>query len=251
LVGAGPGDIDLITIKGAKAIAEADVILYDALVSPELLGYAPKRAIIKYVGKRAGQHSYSQSEINELIVGYALQKGHVVRLKGGDPFIFGRGYEELKHAEAFGIETQVIPGISSSYAAPALANIPLTSRGISESFWVLTGTTKEGQLPKDMALAAQSSATIVILMGMGHLDKICSLFTCFGKHDTPVAIVQNGSTPHQKIGVGTISSIQTTVYQQNLGAPATIVIGDVVKALLEINFQELETRKRSFKHSNK
>ena len=228
LVGAGPGDPELITLKAIRALSTADVVLYDALANPALLEYAPESAIKKYVGKRGGKRYLSQQKINELIVGQAFSHGHVVRLKGGDPFVFGRGHEELAFAESFGLETEVIPGISSSIAVPALQKIPLTKRGINESFWVITGTTKNHQVSKDMVLAAQSSATIIILMGMRKLREITAIFSQYGKAQTPVAIIQNGSTPEEKTGFGRVENIADVAEVQGLAAPAVIVIGDVV-----------------------
>lgn len=235
LIGAGPGDPDLITLKGVKAIQNADVVLYDALISTELLSYAPTHAKIVYVGKRRGRCEFVQQDLNQLIVDYALNYGHVVRLKGGDSFVFGRGYEEITYAQEFGIETSVVPGISSSISIPALAGIPLTCRGVSESFWVLTGTTKNHTLSHDVAKAAHSTATLVILMGMQHLSQIMQLLAEAGKADTPVAIIQNGSTPDQKIGLGTVSNITEIVKKENLANPAIIVIGEVVR--LHPNYQ--------------
>ena len=229
VVGAGPGDPDLLTIKGAKALAEANVVLYDALANEELLSYAPKRALKIFVGKRKGFHAYSQDQINQLIVDNALTYGHVVRLKGGDPFIFGRGGEEIDYVESFGIPTFVVPGISSSIAVPASNGISLAKRGVSESFWVITGTTSTRKLSTDVKLAAQSSATVVVLMGMSKLDEIVAIFQKEGKGETPVAIIQNGTTPEEKTGMGTISSIQQVVYEQKLSSPAIIVIGEVVR----------------------
>ena len=229
LVGAGPGDPDLLTIKGAKALAEAQVVLYDALANEEILTYAPKKAIKVFVGKRKGCHAYTQDQINQLIVDHALTYGNVVRLKGGDPFIFGRGSEEIDFIESFGIPTAVIPGISSSIAVPAYQGISLTKRGVSESFWVITGTTSDRKLSNDVALASQSSATVVILMGMSKLAQIVGLFQKEHKGETPIAIIQNGTTVHEKIGVGTIDTIQEIVEAQQLGSPAIIVIGEVVR----------------------
>jgi uroporphyrin-III C-methyltransferase len=229
LVGAGPGDPDLLTIKGANALAEAQVVLYDALANEEILTYAPKKSIKIFVGKRKGCHAYSQDEINQLIVDNALTYGHVVRLKGGDPFIFGRGSEEIDFVENFGIPTAVVPGISSSVAVPAYQGISLTKRGVSESFWVITGTTSDRKLSTDVALAAQSSATVVILMGMSKLAQIVSLFQNESKGATPVAIIQNGTTLKEKIGVGTIDTIQQVVAEKKLSSPAIIVIGQVVR----------------------
>jgi uroporphyrin-III C-methyltransferase len=229
LVGAGPGDPDLLTIKGAKALAEAQVVLYDALANEEILTYAPKKAIKVFVGKRKGCHAYTQDQINQLIVDHALTYGNVVRLKGGDSFIFGRGSEEIDFIESFGIPTAVIPGISSSIAVPAYQGISLTKRGVSESFWVITGTTSDRKLSNDVALASQSSATVVILMGMSKLAQIVALFQKEHKGETPIAIIQNGTTVHEKIGVGTIDTIQEIVEAQQLGSPAIIVIGEVVR----------------------
>ena len=228
IVGAGPGDIELITLKAIKTLKTADVILYDALVNEELLQYASTSEII-FVGKRFGCHSYSQDQINELIVAMANRFGHVVRLKGGDPFVFGRGSEEIEYAQQFGLETAIVPGISSALGVPASNGISLTQRGIAESFWVITGTTSDRNLSDDVALAAQSSATVVILMGMSKLAQIVSLFQKESKGETPVAIIQNGTTPQEKIGVGTINSIQKVVAENNLSSPAIIVIGEVVK----------------------
>ncbi len=242
LVGAGPGDPDLISVKGIKALAKADVILYDALVSEELLDYSPAKTKRIFVGKRAGNHSYSQTEINKLIVEYAFLYGHVVRLKGGDPFIFGRGSEEKQYAEAFGIETEIVPGISSSTGIPALQGIPLTKRGVNESFWVITGTTSSGKISKDVTLAAQSSATVVILMGMKKLKEISKIFERFGKAETPVAIIQNGSLPNEKIAIGTIDTIVEIAQKENIGSPAIIVIGDVVSLHPDFNYQLVENK---------
>jgi uroporphyrin-III C-methyltransferase len=227
LVGAGPGDPDLLTLKGVKALTEANVVLYDALANEEIMNHASQNAIKIFVGKRIGCHEYSQDQINQLIVDNALTYGHVVRLKGGDPFIFGRGSEEIEYVESFGIPTFVVPGISSAIAA--YQGISLTKRGTSESFWVITGTTSSRNLSNDVALAAQSSATVVILMGMSKLSQIVTLFQKESKGETPIAIIQNGTTPNEKIGVGTIDTIQEVVVKRKLSSPAIIVIGEVVK----------------------
>ena len=236
LVGAGPGDIELITLKGLNALKTADVVLFDALVNRELLEYAPKNAVKIYVGKRNHQHAYSQEQINTLIVEMAYTHGHVVRLKGGDSFVFGRGQEEVNYAHAFNIETSVVPGISSSISVPALAGIPVTHRGVSESFWVITGTTKENQLSEDVLLAAKTNATIVILMGLGKLKEIAEIFSKEGKTDTAIALIQDGSLPTQKIALGTIETIEAIAQEKNIKAPAIIIIGEVVKQ--QPNFQE-------------
>lgn len=227
VIGAGPGDLELITLKAIKALGTADVVLYDALVNPELLEYAPKAKHI-FVGKRKGCYAYQQEQINELIVTRARTHGHVVRLKGGDPFVFGRGAEEMEYAADKGIPTKMIPGISSCISVPARQNIPVTKRNSAESFWVITGTTKEHKLSQDIHLAAKSSATVVILMGMSKLPEIVTLFKKEGKSETPVAIIQNGTRKDEKIGIGTIDTIVDVVQEEKLANPAIIVIGEVV-----------------------
>src|SRR6056297_816413 len=244
LVGAGPGDEELITIKAVKAIQNADVVLYDALVNDALVEYAEGAEKI-FVGKQKGCYKYQQTQINELIVQRALLGKHVVRLKGGDPFVFGRGAEEMDYAAAYGIEVAVVPGISSSLSVPANQNIPVTKRGSAESFWVITGTTKDHKLSKDIALAAKSSATVVILMGMSKLKEIVALFELEGRGETPVAIIQDGTTERETIGIATINSIENKVAELALSNPAIIIIGEVVKhreQLLQLqeNYVELK-----------
>ncbi len=229
VVGAGPGDPELITLKAIKALQRADVVLYDALVNAELLDHVNPNAELIFVGKRRGCYRYQQEQINELIVARGKSHGHVVRLKGGDPFIFGRGSEEMEYAAQHGLEVAMVPGISSSIAVPAYQNVPLTKRGSSESFWVITGTTKQHKLSEDVALAAKSNATVVILMGMGKLSQITSLFEQEGKGDVPVAIIQEGTTPQEKVGVGTVNTIVAVVEEKQLSNPAIIVIGEVVR----------------------
>ncbi len=233
VVGAGPGDPDLITLKAIKTLESADVVLYDALINEELLEYAPYAEKI-FVGKRKGCYAYQQEQINELIVGRAKSHGHVVRLKGGDPFIFGRGAEEIDYVQQFDIETNMVPGISSSYAVPAYQGIPLTKRGSSESFWVITGTTKSHKLSQDVSLAAKSNATVVILMGMSKLSEIVSIFAAENKQDIPVAIIQNGTTKNENFGFGTIQTIEKVVSEKKLSSPAIIVIGEVVNQRVKL-----------------
>lgn len=241
LVGAGPGDSELLTLKAIKMLQQADIVLYDALVSAEILDFIPVGTPALSVGKRSGQHSHKQEDINELIVEFAYLYGHVVRLKGGDPFVFGRGGEEMEFAARHGVKTDVVPGISSVVAVPSAANIPVTSRGLSESFWVITGTTAKGTLSDDLVLAAQSSATIVILMGLQHIDEIVSTFESVGKSHTPVAVIQNGTLPTQRTAIGTVSTIAAEVKRQAIGSPAVIVVGDVVKFADRIAGQVLVT----------
>jgi len=228
LIGAGPGDPDLITVKGLKKLAEADVVLYDALVNKLLLRYAPRNALKLLVGKRAGRHIMMQAEINRMIVEMARTYGHVVRLKGGDPFIFGRGYEELSFAVEHSIPCEVVPGISSSTGIPAMNNIPLTSRGLSESFWVITGTTADGQLSGDIKIAIRSTATLIILMGMKKLSQIADLYKKNGKRNMPVMVIQNGSMDEERSVAGDMTTIENKVEQAGIASPAIIIIGSVV-----------------------
>lgn len=239
VIGAGPGDVDLITVKAIKVLKTADVVLYDALVNKELLAYVNPKAEQIFVGKRRGCYAYQQEQINELIVARAKTHGHVIRLKGGDPFIFGRGAEEMEYAANFGVEVAIVPGISSSMAVAASQNIPVTKRGSSESFWVITGTTKTHKVSADIKLAAKSSATVVILMGMSKLPQIVKLFQKEGKNNLPVAIIQNGTTPDEKIGIGTVDTIENIVDEKGLKNPAIILLGEVVKHRQTIlNIQE-------------
>jgi uroporphyrin-III C-methyltransferase len=228
LVGAGPGDADLITLKAIKALKTADVVLYDALVNDELLEFAPEHATRVFVGKRSGDHSYSQDAVNRLMIDYALNYGHVVRLKGGDPFVFGRGYEELDFAASYSIAAEVIPGISSSIAVPGLQGIPVTHRGLSESFWVVTGTTASGSISQDLYAAAKSKATVIVLMGIKRLAEIVEIFKNEGKNRLPVAVIQNGSMDNEKLAIATVDTIVETATDKGIDSPAIIVFGDVV-----------------------
>ena len=239
IVGAGPGDAELITLKAIKALENADVVLYDALVNEELLQYATKAEIV-FVGKRLGCHAYTQDQINELIVSMANRHGHVVRLKGGDPFIFGRGSEEIEYVEKFGLETAIVPGISSALGVPASVGISLTQRQVAESFWVITGTTSNHELSKDVQLASKSAATVVILMGMHKLEEIVSIYKENRTDDLPIAIIQNGTKNTEQKVVGTINSIAKLVLEKKISSPAIIVIGEVVKNTSKLTsyFQE-------------
>lgn len=241
LVGAGPGDPELITLKAIRTLQQADVILYDALANDALLSYAKPGAITRFVGKRYGCHALSQQEINQVIIECALAHGHVVRLKGGDPFVFGRAQEEIDAAREAGIPVEVIPGISSALAVPAAQMIPLTCRGINESFWVTTGTTQSGDVSADIKLAAQSSATVIILMAMSKLEAIMDIFAGHGKSDTPVAIIQDGTTAKEKMVTGMVRDIAFKAQYAGLANPSIIIVGEVVRlhpAQLQVQIQQ-------------
>ncbi len=229
LVGAGPGDPDLITRKGLRALASADVVLYDALSTDELLDETPAHCQRIFVGKRAGCHYRKQEEINALIVSCALEYGHVVRLKGGDPFVFGRGQEEKAHAEAHGIPVTVVPGISSCISLPELQGVAPTSRGYADSFWVITAHTRAGGLSEDLFRAARSSATVIVLMGLGRLDQICALWDAEGRGDLPAMVIQNGSRPTERCWVGTVNTIAEPVARERDHGPGIIVLGETVR----------------------
>ncbi|NUO00758.1 MAG: uroporphyrinogen-III C-methyltransferase [Saprospiraceae bacterium] len=228
LVGAGIGDPELLTLKGLKALQEADAVLYDALVDEALLQHAPADAIRLFVGKRRGKKSHTQEEINALIVDCAHAFGKVVRLKGGDPFVFGRGMEELHYAREHGLEVDYIPGVSSAIAGPGLAGIAVTLRGASRGFWVMTATTDTGELNPEIFEVARTNATAVILMGLAKLPEIAEAYARSGKSELPVAIVQNASTPRQRTLTGRVSDIAEKALLSGIGSPAVIIVGEVV-----------------------
>jgi len=238
LVGAGPGDAELITLKGVKAIQKAEVLLYDALVNEELVEYAPENAIKIFVGKRKGSCAYTQDQINKLIVDFGVQGKIVVRLKGGDPFVFGRGFEEIEAAELNGMTSEVIPGISSSISVPALNKIPVSARGCTESFWIITGTTKNHELSEDVLRAVQYNGTVVILMGIHKLDKIATLYIQNGKGEVPIALIQEGSLESQNMVKSTLSNVVEDAQNANIQNPAIIVIGSVVNLYDELQLKK-------------
>src|SRR5690606_21135893 len=186
IVGAGPGDPDLISVKGVKALKTADVVLYDALVDEALLAYTSQQAIKVFVGNPSGDENFSQDVVNQLMVDYALNFGHVVRLKGGDLFVFGRGYEELDYAASYSIETHVVPGISSAISVPGLLGIPVTHRGISDGLLVLSGTDNEGNVSPEIIEASNYKATVVVLLGFKQLPEIVKAYPNAGKGRLPV-----------------------------------------------------------------
>ena len=227
IVGAGPGDPELITLKGIHAIKRADVILYDALVNPSLLEHNVTGEH-SFVGKRKGAHSFKQNEINSMLVDFVKEGKNVVRLKGGDVSVFARAAEEIDYAALFGISATLIPGISSFTGIAAAHRIPLTRRCQYESIWVTTGYTCDGKPSQDIENAAQSSATVVILMGTTHLSEIMSIFRKHKPDDYPVGIVQNGTLPNEKWVKGTLSTIVRRVKEEGISNPATIFVGPAV-----------------------
>lgn len=224
LVGAGPGDPDLITVKGLNLLRIADVVVYDRLIHPDLLRHARRSAELIYVGKAPNQRSSRQMEINQTLIDHARLGRIVVRLKGGDPFVFGRGGEECLALAAAGIRFQVVPGIASPVGVPAYAGIPVTHRGIASAFTVVTGHTCR---PDAGWPAPDRIGTLVILMGLGRLPRIArDLVESDWPGDTPVAVIESGTTGQQRTVVGTLVDVAERA--KGLEPPATIVIGEVV-----------------------
>jgi uroporphyrin-III C-methyltransferase len=227
LVGAGPGDPKLITVRGAEALAAADVVVFDRLVSPELLALAREDAERVYVGKEPGRSATPQEEISLLLVTHARRGRMVVRLKGGDPFVFGRGGEEALACARAGIPFEVVPGVSSAVAAPAFAGIPVTHRGVAQSFAVVTGSTAHGDTV-DLARVATATDTLVVLMAAGKLEQTCAELVAAGREaGEPAAIVQWAATPEQRTVIGTLGTLPALAREARIGPPATLVVGAV------------------------
>jgi uroporphyrin-III C-methyltransferase len=228
LVGAGPGDPKLITLRGAEALAEADVVVYDRLVAPALLELAPASAERVYVGKEPGRAAVAQAQIEALLVERALEGATVVRLKGGDPFVFGRGGEELLACARAGVPFEVVPGISSAVAAPALAGIPVTHRGMARSFAVVTASTAHDDEVPDLGALAGAVDTLVILMAAGKLEEVCAELVAAGRPASePAAIIQWAGTPEQVVVLGTLDDLPGRARAATVGPPATLVVGEV------------------------
>ena len=230
LVGAGPGDPDLLTLRAMRALQSADVVLYDALIDPSVLDLAPAGARRIDVGKRCGRHAMQQSAINRLIVREALSGAHVVRLKGGDPFVFGRGGEELQALAAVGVPFEVVPGITAACGVAAYAGIPLTHRDYAQSCLFVTGHLKDGTAGLDWPNLVRPHQTVVIYMGLGGLPEICRQMMAHGAAPTrPIAVVQDGSIATQKVVTGTLADMPERVAQAGLKSPCLTIIGEVVK----------------------
>ena len=238
LTGAGPGDIELLTLKALRVIKEADVIIYDRLANPDILSEAKNGCESVYVGKEDGRHIVPQDDINEVIYQNALKYENVVRLKGGDPFVFGRGGEEAQYLYERGIKFEIIPGITSAISAPAYAGIPVTHRGVAVSFRVVTGHEsphkKESQIPWD---TFKTDDTIVFLMGLHNLPKISKKLMEIGKaKDYPCAVISKGTTKEQSVVVGTLENIVQKT--KDVPTPALIVVGKVVELREQLQWFE-------------
>ncbi len=243
LVGAGPGDPGLITVAATKALAGADAVVYDRLANAALLDYAPPGAERIYAGKQPDRHALTQDEINNVLVEHALGGQRVVRLKGGDPFVFGRGGEEALALVAAGVPFTVIPGVSSSVAAPAYAGIPVTHRGVATSVAFVTGhedPAKENS-GVDWPRIANGADTVVLMMGTGRLQEIAGRLIAAGRAETtPVAVVEWGTLPRQRTVTGALENIADAAHEAGIGAPAAVVVGDVVA--LRDNLRWFDTR---------
>lgn len=229
LTGAGPGDVELLTIKALKLVQKADVIIYDRLANDEILKEAKSDAILIFVGKQRGYHKVSQDEINEIIYQNSLKYETVVRLKGGDPFVFGRGAEEALYLKKRGITFEIIPGVTSAISVPAYAGIPVTNRGITPSFKVVTGHRKSNDNIANINWNSFiEDETIVFLMGLHNIELIVSKLLEIGKNEnTPCAIISNGTTKKQKVIVGMLKDIVLKSNQAQ--SPSIIIIGEVVR----------------------
>ncbi len=231
LVGAGPGDPELLTVKAQRLLQEADVIVYDRLIAPEILNLIPSGTSRIYVGKASGHHSLPQPEINELLVSLARKGRNVVRLKGGDPFVFGRGSEEAQYLARHGVRFEVVPGITSAAACSAYAGIPLSHRGLARSVRFVTGHCRADQpLELDWQGLADPQTTLVIYMGLANLAQIQSgLLTAGLPADTPAAFVENGTTPQQRRVLTTVGTLLEAQQAHDIQAPALVIIGEVVR----------------------
>jgi len=229
IIGAGPGDPGLITVKALEIIRKADVILYDRLIPNEVLEYAPKKCLLIYVGKEKGKHQYTQEEINHMLLRYSKSYNVVVRLKGGDPFIYGRGEEEMLFLNMHGVETEIIPGVSSVYAAPAYAGIPLTNRELSSSIAIITAQEAYHKKHRrvDIRKIAGNVDTLVILMGASKFREIINELLGVLDKDTPLAVIIRGTYDNQKVYIANLGNAMTIA--NKVKPPAIIVIGEIVK----------------------
>jgi uroporphyrinogen III methyltransferase/synthase len=231
LVGAGPGDPRLITVRGLQVLRSADVVVHDRLVDARLLDESPPHAVRIFAGKACGHHAMPQGEINAILVAWALRGRRVVRLKGGDPYVFGRGAEEAEALAAAGVPYEVVPGVSSAIAVPESIGIPVTRRGVASSFAVVTGH-EDGCADGpavDWSRVATATDTLVILMGLGHLGRIARELIAHGRApDTPIALVRAGTTADEETVTGTLEDIERKAAEAHLAPPVVIVVGAVV-----------------------
>jgi uroporphyrin-III C-methyltransferase len=237
LVGAGPGDPDLLTLRALREIQNCDVIVHDRLVSDEILALVPNHVELVFVGKAPGRHILKQEEINDLLVDLAGKYKHIVRLKGGDPFVFGRGSEEAEYLLQHGITYDVVPGITAAAGCGAAARIPLTHRGLARSVRFITGHHKEGHgLDIDWASLADPEMTVVIYMGLKNLDNIVQNMILGGRDpETPAAIVENGATSKQRTAYTTLQDLSKTRTEGDFKPPSLLIVGRVIEIARILN----------------
>jgi len=237
LIGAGPGDPELLTLRALKLLQRAEVVLYDNLVGQGVLDLIPPGAERTYVGKRRADHALRQEEINALLVQHARAGKRVVRLKGGDPFMFGRGGEEIDSLSASGIAFEVVPGITAALGVAAFAGIPLTHRDYAQACLFVTGHLKDGSMDLDWPALARPHQTVVVYMGLLCLPVLCAKLIEFGQSsDLPAAVVQQGTAPTQRVVVGTLATLPALAEQANLHGPTLIIVGDVVRLRERLNW---------------
>ncbi|NEM94680.1 uroporphyrinogen-III C-methyltransferase [Vibrio cholerae] len=235
LVGAGPGDPELLTVKALSYLQQADVVLYDYLVSDEIMALIPSETILVCVGKRAGHHSVPQEKTNQLLVDFARQGYRVVRIKGGDPFMFGRGGEELEVLFEAGVKFQVVPGITAAAGATAYAGIPLTHRDYAQSALFVTGHLKAQAEDLDWSTLARGKQTLVIYMGLSNAAAIAEQLQLHGRQaSTPVAIIERGTQLNQQVLIGTLQTLPSLASQAQ--SPALIVVGEVVALAAKLHW---------------
>jgi uroporphyrinogen III methyltransferase/synthase len=243
LVGAGPGDPGLMTVKGSACLRHADVVVYDRLVDESILKKAPARAEKIYVGKTSNHHTLEQETINRLLIEKAKKGRTVVRLKGGDPYVLGRGGEEAEALARYGVPFEVVPGVSSAIAVPAYAGIPVTCRGIASSFAVVTGhkATIKGEPNIAWDKVSAGADTLVILMGIGNLGNVVDqLMKNHRPASTPVAVITHGTTDRQRCVTGTLRNIVARVKSKKLRPPSVVVVGDVVRLRKRLRWNDKE-----------
>ena len=242
LVGTGPGDADLLTLKALRLMQNADVIVYDRLVSQDILDLIPAGTAQIYVGKASGHHSLKQNEINQLLVKCAERNRRVVRLKGGDPFVFGRGSEEALHLVQHGICFEIVPGITAASAVSSYAGIPLTHRGLSQGVQIITGHARDNRpLDIDWKKLADRERTIVVYMGLANIAQISQQLIANGlSAEIPVAAIENGASKQQRRIISQLDQIANTVKQQSVQAPVLFVIGEVVNLAYQLDWYNSE-----------
>ncbi|MDD5479857.1 uroporphyrinogen-III C-methyltransferase [Rhodoferax sp.] len=237
LVGAGPGDPELLTLRAVRLLEKADVVVYDNLVSPGVLDFVPATAERIYAGKRRNEHTLRQEQINALLVKLALQGKQVVRLKGGDPFIFGRGGEEMQTLAGSGVDFEVVPGVTAASGVSSYAGIPLTHRDYAQCCMFVTGHLKDGSADLDWPSLVRLNQTVVIYMGLNGLPEICQQLVAHGALPSlPIAVVQDGSMKSQKVVTGTLADMAQKVAQAGLKSPCLTIIGEVVKLHDELDW---------------